>query len=361
VAVTTGQAATSPRGRIAPGARYSGPWLLLGAVLALGFLPHAVAYAENLQEREHYQFFPLAWMGAAYLLWARRGSLKPRGDVAAPVVGWAGVALSAVTLAAAGVLNSSWLGMVALVPLALGLAWLVGGRATVMGVVPALIMFATTLRLPGDFDAELIRELRGLAVRFSSRILDLAGIIHVPWGSVIRVPGGDLLVDEACSGINSLVSVLAIVTFLGLVMRRRPLHLVLLLVGSVGIVILANVMRVTIVTVASARWNIDLLKGWKHDALGVALYTVSLSLAASLDQLLLLLGAVFSFRGMTRLGRAGGPYSHADPGPPPGESGADSPDARRPPARRPIRRHPISTASGAAGSCRSSPSSPRSP
>lgn len=272
------------------------PWAVLGVALALVYLPHLIAYSTNLMQREHYQFFPLAWLGSVTLVWIRRDDLNDRGDVAVPAAGWAGVGLASLMLAAAGILNSSWLAMVSVLPMALGMAWLVGNWSAIRVIGPALLLFATTIRLPGLLDAVLIRELRALAVGISSRVLDAIGIIHVPSGNILRVPGGDLLVDEACSGVNSLVSIVAVVLFLGLLLRRRPIPLAVLLAWSAGIVVLANVARVSIVTIAFARWQIDLLHGWKHEALGVALYAVSLGLVMSLDQFVLLLKSIIPRR-----------------------------------------------------------------
>ena len=280
----------------ASGFRLPGPRVLLGSALTLAYLPHLIAYSGNLMKREHYQFFPLAWLGAVVLVYLRRDELKSRDGATVPAVGWSGVGLGALLLAVASLLNSSWLAMVSVLPMAMGMAWLAGGWSLVRPLGPALILFATTLRLPGSLDAVLIRDLRALAVGCSSRVLDLIGIVHVPTGNVLRVPGGDLLVDEACSGVNSLVSIMAVVLFLGLLLRRRPLHLVLLLAWSAGIVLLANVARVSIVTIAFSRWQVDLLRGWKHATLGVALYGVSLGLVMSLDQLILLLRSMIPGR-----------------------------------------------------------------
>jgi len=273
-------------------ARFLRPRAFLAAALALAYLPYLVSYSDNLMQREHYQFFPLAWIGAIALLWARRDALRPRGDVAMPAAGWAGFCLGALLLGAAGALDSAWLAMISVLPMAAGMAWLAGGSPMVLGIVPALVMFVTTLRLPGSFDFLLIHELRTLAVGMSSQVLDAIGIIHAPSGNYLRVPGKDLLVDEACSGVNSLVSIAAVVLFLGLHLRRRPLHLALLVIGSGGIVVLANIARVSIVTIAYSRWQVDLLQGWKHTALGIMLYVASLCLAASLDHLLLLLASL---------------------------------------------------------------------
>src|SRR5690606_6062374 len=124
----------------------SGLWLFLGVVLTLNYLPHVLAYAENLMELEHYQFFPLAWLGAAYLLWARREALRPRPAVTWSTLGWVGVSLGALLLVGAGVLISAGLAMVSVVPMALGWAWLLGGWGMVQGIGPSLVLFATTIR-----------------------------------------------------------------------------------------------------------------------------------------------------------------------------------------------------------------------
>jgi exosortase len=341
MALSMGRAIEAAPRAARPYAGVPQPWILVAAALALVYLPHLFAYGENLMEREHYQFFPLAWMGAAALLWIRRDELRPRAARRAGL-GWIGVGIGAAMLAAAGVMNSSWLAMAAALPLAAGFAWLVGGWATLRAAAPAMVLFATTIRPPGSFDADLIRELRALAVDASSRVLDQLGVIHVPWGNALRVPAGDLLVDEACSGINSLVSIVAVVLFVGLLLRRPALHLLGLLAGSAAIVVLANVARITIVTLAFARWKVDLLHGWRHDALGLALYAVSLALAASLDQLLLLLGSLIPGRAARRaaagMGRDayGSGWIDAPAAADPARSSTPTPAARGTRSGRPI-------------------------
>ena len=267
----------------------------LGLALVAVYLPHLIAYASNMMRREYYQFLPLAWLGAVVLVWSRRDEWKLQ-DGRGGFTGWIAVGGALLTLIGAGILASSWLAVVSILPMVFGLAWCMGGWGTARVTIPALMMFATTIRPPGTIDLAVVSHLRTLAVGVSSRLLDALGIIHVPLSNVLRVPGGDLLVDEACSGVNSLVSIVAVVLFLGLLKRRRPAHLGLLLIWSIGIVILANVGRVTIVTIAFARYKVDLLHGWRHDALGIALYGVSLGLVASLDQLILLFEPLFRRR-----------------------------------------------------------------
>ena len=274
--------------------RSATPWVWLGVALGLVYLPHLVAYGMNLARLEHYQFFPLAWLGTAVLAWVHRAEIAPRAGGNWPMLGWTGAGLGMLMLAAAGVLGSSWLAIVSILPLTLGLAWLAGGWPTTRAIAPALVLFVTTIRPPGSLDAALILRLRSLAVDISGRVLDAAGIIHVPLGNVLRVASGDLFVDEACSGINSLASIVAVVLFVGLLWRRPLAHLALLVVGSAGIVLLANVVRVAVVAIALDRYRVDLLRGWKHEGLGVALYAISLGLAASLDQLIQVVGSVLS-------------------------------------------------------------------
>jgi exosortase len=279
---------SAPAGPVPPPGRTAVPhWAVLVplAVVAAAHLPLLAAHARQLWLRPHYQFFPLVLLGAAVLLRQRLrglGRLTP-GPVwpSALVFGPAFV-----LLAAAEVLDSSWLGTVATLVMLLGAAHALGGRPLLVRALPAWALLWLAVPPPLELDRDLILWLQGLTAQWSSRVLDLLGVWHVMAGNVVEINGRRLLVEEACSGINSLFSVLACTLFFVFLARRPPVRATLLVLAAVAWVLAANVARVAGVAFVTARWGIDLTEGYCHDAFGLALFGLALLLVASTDQLL---------------------------------------------------------------------------
>jgi len=100
-----------------------------------------------------------------------------------------------------------------------------------------------------------------------------------------------LLVEEACSGINSLFSVLACTVFFVLWAGRPRLRAVLLVGTALAWVLLSNVARVAGVTYLSTARGIDLTEGWRHEAFGLLLFGLTLVMIWSTDRLFAFLAA----------------------------------------------------------------------
>jgi len=128
-----------------------------------------------------------------------------------------------------------------------------------------------------------------VAVDTSSTLLDSLNVTHLQDGNTLLLPGKKLLVEEACSGINSFILCNACCLF-WVLWRRRPLIWLLpgLLLSSL-FVVLGNVIRITTGTVADYYWQINLLSGWRHEAFGLGLLLAYCGLILSVDQLLIFL------------------------------------------------------------------------
>jgi exosortase len=259
-------------------------WLVLAA-LAVAYAPLLWQHAVQLWLRPHYQFFPLVVLGAGWLAYIGTrglGTLTP--GRAGPTA--ASVGLCLLALAGAVLLNSSWLAAASLPPLLGSLAYAAGGWPLLRAVLPALVLLSVAVPPPLELDRNLVLALQRRTTVWSSAFLDMAGVFHAMAGNVVEVNGQPLLVDEACSGINSLFVVVACTLFVIFHERRPPVWAVLLLLSAVGWVLLANVARVFLITLLKARHGIDLTVGWKHDALGFALFGAALLLIWSTDRLL---------------------------------------------------------------------------
>lgn len=258
-------------------------WSLL--LLGFGFLPLLVTFFLNLWKQPEYQFFPQALAGAGFLAWDR---LR---EVPRPFVGGRpapGIALLLFSFAVLGLAIRVWSPLLAVIAaLAAGIAvlWRIGGAPLLRKMGPALVMVLTIIPPPLELNVRLGLFLRELATTLSSRTLDILGVVHCVTGNVIELPGQRLLVEEACSGINSVLFVTAFCLFY-LFWRRRPFWcFVICLPLALVFVVMGNVVRISLGAVLRYYDGIDILTGWKHEMLSVVLVAAYVLLVVSLESL----------------------------------------------------------------------------
>jgi exosortase len=290
---------------------------LLAGCLTLAFGPLLAAHAAFLWQRPHYQHFPIVPLGAAYLAyrhWPGHVDFEPGGRGGRLLLlggAW--------TLLAIAILGwSPWLGMIAALALVPAIGYCVGGGTLVRQLLPAWAILWLIVPLPLGLDTKLIAALQPIVTRASSRVLDLLEVCHVPTGNVLVVEGRHILVEEACSGIQSLYSLFTCACLYALWARRPFVPSMLLLIAAAIASVLANICRVVATAYLTVAWGVDVEEGWRHEAAGMVAFVVALGLLWSWDHFLWFLWHPIADR----------------PGPsasPPAESGkcaTKSPDAR---------------------------------
>jgi exosortase/archaeosortase family protein len=136
----------------------------------------------------------------------------------------------------------------------------------------------------------------------SSRLLGLLGIPHLLTGLIIEIPGQRLLVEEACSGINSVLFMTSACVFYAMWRRRSVIFLSLLYALTIGCVLAGNLVRITSGAWVLFNFQIDLFVGWKHEALGLVLTAFYLGFIVVADTLL---GRLFTSKTRYRTTKAG--------------------------------------------------------
>lgn len=261
----------------------------LAGLVLLGQLPLLIKFFEDLWNRPQYSFFPLILVGASYLTWDRLQECPPpHASRRERLIGVALLAIAFGSLLIGVMLRVRWFaGVSGWIGLA-GCAYFCGGFRLLRAAVPALLLLAVIIPPPMRQDDAVAITLRQWAVWAGGHLLDVLHVPHVVSGTLINISGRRLGVEEACSGINSLLAVVAVTLMLGLWWRRPAWRIVLVMAGSIVFVLWANVMRIVVGAVLEDRWKIDILSGSAHELLGLILFALCIALSASLDQLILL-------------------------------------------------------------------------
>ena len=134
--------------------------------------------------------------------------------------------------------------------------------------IPLPELVTQALALPLQFKASQLGtsllELRQVPVRLS--------------GNVIRIPGHELFVTEACSGLRSLTALISMAVLLGALMLRHPVSRVLLLLLAIPIAVLINGVRVFLTAFLIYFVSPELGTGFMHTTEGWLLFIVSLAI-----------------------------------------------------------------------------------
>lgn len=183
--------------------------------------------------------------------------------------------------------------MVAVFAAGVILLYLRGGGVLIRRLWFALLYLAVALPLPSAVVTPATQGLKLLAADLSVRLLAAMGFEVARSGASIFIDQYELLVEAACSGMNSIFSLVAIgMLYAYLRHRDAPLRAILVVVTAIPIAILANIVRV-VVLVALVHWfGADILETALHSGTGLMLFLIALAALFGMDGLMDLAGYV---------------------------------------------------------------------
>lgn len=161
-----------------------------------------------------------------------------------------------------------------------GLAGLIlfffGWRQLLRWWLPASLL-VLSIPLPAIVLNQLALPLQLQASRMGAALLEWRQIPVRLAGNVILLPGHQLFVTEACSGLRSLTALISLGLLLGALWLRSPVLRGLLLVAAVAMAVLVNAVRVFLTGFFVFFISPDMGKGFLHMSEGWLLFVVSLA------------------------------------------------------------------------------------
>jgi exosortase len=109
-------------------------------------------------------------------------------------------------------------------------------------------------------------------------ILEAIGLPLIRQGNIIHIPGYSLEVAEACSGIRSLFSLLALGALFAHFTQPNKYKAVILFLSTIPIAIAGNVFRITVTAIAAHAISVKFAEGTLHEISGLLVFAFSLIL-----------------------------------------------------------------------------------
>jgi exosortase len=278
-----------PVRRLDFGLAESWPLVLAFAVLAI---PSTIALGDQTWSTETGAQGPLVLCTGAWLLWRLIPELRQQAEPGNPVITAVllilalasyifGRAYDFITLETAGVYGA-------------GLAILqarLGARVMIAHWFPFLYL-AFVIPPPEYVLVHLTAPLKQFVSQISTEWLAAFGIPVAREGVTIFVAQYQLLVEDACSGMNSIIGIIAVSLLYIYLSRGSSWKYSLLLTSfAVPIAIVANILRIMILILLTYYFGDSVAQGFLHYTAGFFLFAMSLVLVFSLDRLFSTIGS----------------------------------------------------------------------
>ncbi len=210
---------------------------------------------------------------AGYLAWRRR----PAGNLSSPSNwGLLGLGGGLAGYLAATAWRAPFLSALAFIVVLGGLVWfLLGDEALRRWLFPLAYLI---LAVPLPFVDAFATYLQGLTAQSATALVRLLGVPAVSEGGRITMTGCSLVVGAPCSGMRSLVALLALAAVLAYLLRGSWLRRGILLALAVPLAAAANVLRVLSLLLVAERWGEDIALRYWHTLSGPVFFMAALGL-----------------------------------------------------------------------------------
>ncbi len=274
-----------PVSKPSSGLRLITAWPLLLGLAALA-IPTLISLGQQVWSKESGAHGPIILATGAWLVWRKRDELA---EYAVPGRPWV-VALGLLVSLPIYVFGRAYdfmlfeaAGCYGAIMSALYLH--VGERAMLRCWFP-LLYLGFMVPPPGWALDHITAPLKLFVSHVATQGLQAFGIPIINQGVTLIVAQYQLLVEDACSGMNSLVGLTAISLFYIYLLRNASWRYSLLLVCMViPIAIVANIIRIVILVLLTYFFGNAVAQGFLHETAGMVLFATSLLLVFLLDNI----------------------------------------------------------------------------
>lgn len=160
----------------------------------------------------------------------------------------------------------------ALILILIGIVLLSLGKEYAKQLLFPILFIAFMIPLPMVAIANLSFRLKIFAAQLATFIVNKLGVQAIKEGSIIRTLHSSLMVEDPCSGIRSLIALIALGALMAYFSQLSKIKKTILLLSSVPIAIFANVIRVVALTLVSEIYGTQVATGIFHNIMGILVF-----------------------------------------------------------------------------------------
>ena len=210
-----------------------------------------------------------------YILWIKRAKLSKMKLKPATWGVWLIVGGLIMHLASA-LLRVYFTSAFSMIPVIAGLVIYFCGVAIFRETLFAILFLVFMMPLPLVAIVGITFKMKLFAAHWANKIINAMGIRAILEGSVIKMRHTHVIVEDVCSGLRSLISLLAlgtIIAYLSAKLTRPKKVIVFFAAGAMAI--FANIVRIVFMAVTSEVWGANFTEGPLHTLSGLLVFVIA--------------------------------------------------------------------------------------
>ena len=259
--------------------------LLSLAILALiAYIPSFIWMVDRWTVADtYYSHGFLVPLISAFLVWQKREKLA-KLKISPSNSGWLLLGPSVLIYVISALLRINFSAALSLIPVLIGIVLLFLGKEFLKELLFPLLFLLFMIPLPSVAIVNLSFKLKIFAAQVSTFIVNRLGVPAIREGSVIKTMHSYLIVEDPCSGIRSLIALIALGALMAYFSNISKVKKAILFLSSIPIAIGTNVIRIVALSLVSEIYGAKFATGWFHNTMGVLVF-------------------VFAFVGLTLVGK----------------------------------------------------------
>ena len=260
------------------------PSLVALAGIGTMYLPSYWAAAHGLWQTDEFGHAPIILVIAMWLFWQVREKIKAAPDRPLHSLGWLSLTVGILLYGLGRVFNISSVEFISQPLVVAALFLLLKGSAALRIARFAVFYLMFMVPLPATLVDAVTGPLKQWISVIVVDVLYAAGYPISRTGVSITVGQYQLLVADACSGLNSMITLAALgMLFMYVMGRTTKLHNGVILAAILPIAFFANIVRVIALVLVTYHFGDEAGQGFMHGAAGLLLFLVALALFFLLD------------------------------------------------------------------------------
>jgi len=257
----------------------------LGVVAILAYIPTFIWMVDRWNEKDtYYSHGFLVPFICLFMVWLKRKELA-KIKLQPAKIGWAFFISGIIIHAISALWRIYFTSGFSLLPVIIGLILLLGGKEYLRQLWFAVLFIVFMIPLPLIAIANISFKLKIFAASVSTVIINSLGVPAIQDGSIIKTRHAYLIVEDPCSGIRSLIALIALGALMAYLSHNSRVKKSILFLSSIPIAISSNILRIVSLGLVSEIYGSKYAGGIFHDTMGVMVFVFAfagLSLVAKI-------------------------------------------------------------------------------
>lgn len=208
---------------------------------------------------------------SGFIIWQKRKELRKK-RIKTFKIGWIFFLIGIFIHIISASLRVYFTSGFSLILVLIGLVLLFLGKDYLRKLLFPILFIAFMIPLPLVLISNLSFRLKILASQIGVFLVNNLGMYAVRDGSMIKTLHSQLLVEDPCSGIRSLIAFIALGVLMAYYSRISNAKKVALSLSSIPIAIFSNVIRIVALTLASEIYGTQVATGIFHNIMGILVF-----------------------------------------------------------------------------------------